>query len=80
MKILYAAIIFVIVLTLSSVRGLNNEASAWIPEHRCSEKIQIGQCESNKCMKKCFEKSQGRGRCVDNSYCICTFYCHGPPK
>ncbi|KAL8459803.1 hypothetical protein ACS0TY_030890 [Phlomoides rotata] len=61
---------FVLILSVSSV---------WVPEHRCVESTHSGKCGSNKCMNKCSEKPQGRGRCIGN-YCLCTYYCNDPSK
>ncbi|PIM98248.1 hypothetical protein CDL12_19628 [Handroanthus impetiginosus] len=77
MRFVSAAIIFFIILTVSS--GLNDEVSVWIPEHRCLAKTNSGKCNSYRCMQKCSGKPLGRGRCRGN-YCICTYYCHQPPK
>ncbi|KAI3446403.1 hypothetical protein Pfo_003068 [Paulownia fortunei] len=79
MKILSAAFIFLVILTVSSATGLNDAVSVWIPEHRCLKKINSGKCDSYECIQKCSGKPQGRGRCR-GSYCICTYFCHEPPK
>ncbi|KAG8367962.1 hypothetical protein BUALT_Bualt16G0127200 [Buddleja alternifolia] len=75
MKISSAAIFFFVIITLSSVSGL----SGWIPEHRCLDKSYSEKCDLYECMQKCSGKPFGVGRCRWN-YCICTYYCHDPPK